>query len=90
MKKKAEKWDALKQKLETDKSEAERRGIYNMNASGISEATSAGGDYILSRGSTNDALSNWLPTEESTHCCKQASALSVQGQRGRGGQKVNL
>lgn len=51
------------------------------DASGISETTGTEQDYILSWGSTNRALSTWLPIEESTPCCKWVPSPSVQGQR---------
>lgn len=58
-----------------------------MDASGISEATGAGQDHILSRDSTKGVLSDWLPKEESTHGYEWLSTLSMQ-QRGRGRQKA--
>lgn len=59
-----------------------------MNASRISEATGAGQGNIRSGGSTNSALSDQPPKEESAHHGKRGSALCVRVQGGRGRQEA--
>lgn len=69
MKEKRGKQNALKTEIGTDKSKAEYRGSYKMDASGICGALGAGQDRILSQSHTNGAPSNWCPPQN-MDCCK--------------------